>query len=122
MKSTLTGFHAALRILLVGMVASAPSMAATTGGISPAFGHPGDVVQISGSGFDPNPSNDVVRFGPNRAAVLSATSSQLTVQVPNGQPLGPTIVSLNSVTVGTFFTVTNAKIASLPANPVAGCQ
>src|ERR1041385_275783 len=69
--------------------------AASVTGISPALGHPGDVIQVNGSGFDTNPSNNVVRFGPNRAPVFSATAVQLIVQVPNGQPLGPTVVSVN---------------------------
>ena len=61
--------------------------AATVTGVSPPLGHPGDVVQVNGSGFDTTPSNDVVRFGPNRAAVLTGTPAQLTVQVPNGHRL-----------------------------------
>jgi hypothetical protein len=41
--------------------------------ISPPAGHPGDGVQINGTGFGATPSANVVRFGPNRAAVLAAT-------------------------------------------------
>ena len=96
--------------------------AATISSISPPIGHAGDVVQLNGSGFDTNSSNDVVRFGPNRAPVLAATSTQLTVQVPNGQPLGPTTVSLNGANGPRFTTVTNTKIASIPPNPAAACS
>ena len=56
--------------------------AATVTGVSPPLGHPGDVVQVNGSGFDTTPSNHVVRFGPNRAAVFTATPIQLTYRSP----------------------------------------
>lgn len=63
-----------------------------------------------------------MRFGPNRAPVLSATPSVLTVQVPNGQPLGPTIVSVDGVGGPTSYTVAGSKIGYLPPSPVAVCN
>jgi RHS repeat-associated protein len=89
--------------------------------VSPALGRPGDVIQLNGSGFDPTPANNIVRFGPNRAPVLTAVPTQLTVRVPNGQPLGPTIISVGGTNGPTFNTVAIAKPASDPPNPGAGC-
>jgi RHS repeat-associated protein len=89
-------------------------------GVVPPLGHPGDVVKINGSGFNTTPSQNLVLFGPNQAAVLSATPTQLTVQVPNGQPLGPAKVSVNGASGPTFNTATNTKLANIPPNPAAG--
>ncbi|HKV33738.1 MAG TPA: RHS repeat-associated core domain-containing protein [Pyrinomonadaceae bacterium] len=62
--------------------------------ITPFFGQPGDIVTITGSGFSTAAAQNVVRFGPNRAPVLSASPTQLVVQIPNGQPLGATNVTV----------------------------
>ena len=120
-----SGLHAfgAIRIrktAILAVLLCVPSLgfAQSVSGVNPAFGHPGDVVTLSGSGFA---SNDVVRFGPNQAPVLTATGSDLTVQVPNGQPLGPTLVSVNGNNGPTFHTVANAKIANVPPNPAVAC-
>src|SRR5215472_19219162 len=121
--STNAGSKRAFRLMvLAGTFLLQYLNAASITSVVPALGHPGDVLQINGSGFDTNASNDVIRFGPNRAAVFSVTSTQLMVQVPNGQPLGPTIVSLNGVSGPRFTTVTNTKIASIPPNPAAACS
>ncbi|MGO9272697.1 MAG: DUF6531 domain-containing protein [Terriglobia bacterium] len=105
-------------ILAVLLCLPSLGFAQSVNSITPAFGHPGDVVVLGGSGFD---SSDVVQFGPNRAPVLTA-GTDLTVQVPSGQPLGPTIVSVNGSSTGlTFHTVANSKIADVPPNPVAAC-
>lgn len=55
----------------------------TINSISPFFGQPGDVVTITGSGFNSDPAANEVRFGPNRAPVLSASGNSLRVQVPH---------------------------------------
>ncbi len=90
-------------------------------GITPFTGQAGDVVTIHGSGFPANPAQATVKFGPNRAPVLTATSTQLTVQIPYGQPLGPTSVTVNGSSGRAFITTTRSKIA-VPPNPAAGCQ
>src|SRR5881409_2779066 len=63
--------------------------------IRPVVGQPGDIVTISGSGFSTAPATNTVRYGPNRAPVVSATATSLSVQVPTGQPLGQTNVNVN---------------------------
>jgi len=90
-------------------------------GITPFTGQAGDVVTINGSGFPANPGQATVKFGPNRAPVLNASPTRLTVQIPYGQPLGPTSVTVNGSSGRPFITTTRSKIA-LPPNPVAGCQ
>ncbi len=96
---------------------AAPSISS----ISPIAGHAGDVIHINGTGFDPTLANNIVKFGPNRAPVLAATATQLTVQVPNGQPLGSTTVSVSGVSGPKFLTAASSKIASIPPNPAAQC-
>src|SRR5260370_10178618 len=87
-------------------------------GISPIAGQAGDVVKINGSGFA---ATMVVNFGPKRASVLASTATQLTVQVPNGQPLGPTSVTVGGSAGRSFITIARSKIA-LPSNPPAACR
>lgn len=77
-------------VFLPALISAAPTLTR----ITPFFGQPGDVVTITGSGFAIDPGQNIVRFGPNRAAVLSANATQLVVQVPNGQPLGTTNVTV----------------------------
>ena len=115
-------FISILALVVLTYLSVSVAAAVTVMGIVPPLGHPGDVVKINGSGFDLTASNNIVRFGPNRAAVLSATATQLTIQVPNGQPLGPTIVSVNGTSGPRFITTTNAKLADVPANPAAVTQ
>jgi RHS repeat-associated protein len=88
--------------------------------ILPPVGQPGDVVTISGTGFGTNPALLNVRFGPNRAPALTASPSQITVQVPNGQPLGLTQVTVSSSNGLTFITGYRSKIPMVPNNP-KGC-
>ena len=95
--------------------------APTISRIAPIAAQPGDVVTITGSGFNPDPSQINVRFGPNRAPVLSAIAMSLTVQVPNGQPLGSTRVTVDGSNGLTFITIVRSKIPT-PPNPVAECQ
>src|SRR5207344_204528 len=78
-----------LWVVLVSFCAPMSLASPLITGISPPLGRPGDILTINGSGFDSDPAKNVVRFGPNRAAVLTATPTQLIVQLPNGQPLGP---------------------------------
>ena len=95
--------------------------AATLTKLSQPIGQPGDVITITGAGFSTDPSLNDVRFGPNRAPVRSASSTQLVVQIPNGQPLGPTSVKV-SIQGGppsngvSFITTMRSKIV-LPPNP-----
>jgi len=78
-------------LCLPSIIFAAPTLSR----ITPFYGQPGDVVTITGNGFAVAPGQNIVRFGPNRAAVLSANATQLVVQVPNGQPLGTTRVAVS---------------------------
>src|SRR5215475_1698769 len=71
--------------------------------ITPPVAQPGDIVTIAGSGFGANPAALNVRFGPNRAPALTVAATQITVQVPTGQPLGPTQVTVSSSNALSFI-------------------
>ena len=57
--------------------------------VSPARSEPGQTVSISGTGFDPNPSGNKVRFGEREAPVTSATGETLVVAIPADLPIPP---------------------------------
>src|SRR5262249_44559660 len=89
--------------------------------VAPALGQPGDVVTIRGSGFPTDPAQIDVRFGPNRAPVLSSTVTELVVQVPNGQSLAETRVIVNGSNPRPFFTIARSKIPTPPNGPKCSC-
>ncbi len=64
--------------------------------LDPPSGVVGSVVNIAGSGFDPNPANNTVIFNGTSAAVVNATLSNLAVKVPMGATSGPATVSVGS--------------------------
>jgi hypothetical protein len=74
-------------------------------GVAPATAAPGDVLRISGLGFDPDPSRDDVRVGGRPALVTAAAKDVLSVVVPwagPGEPRRPIEVRLpGSTEVGT---------------------
>jgi trimeric autotransporter adhesin len=57
-------------------------------GFTPTIGAAGTQVLIDGSGFDPVPGNNVVRFNTSTATVSAASTTQLTVNVPAGATSG----------------------------------
>jgi uncharacterized protein (TIGR02145 family) len=63
--------------------------------IDPPLGVSGSVVTIAGEGFDPNPSNNTVKFIDIPATVKNATLTSLTVVVPKGVISGMVTVSVN---------------------------
>jgi hypothetical protein len=56
--------------------------------INPIQGQVGTIVTINGSGFSSSTSNNIIYFGSTRAEVVSATTSQLVVKVPQGARYG----------------------------------
>ncbi len=60
-------------------------------------GKAGDLITISGRGFDPNPTLNVVYFGCKVANIISVNNSMLTVRVPQGVD-GDYITVFNKVT------------------------
>lgn len=71
-------------------------------GTSTFRAQPGDVITITGSGFSTNPVQNIVLFGPNRAPVLAATSTSLTVQVTK-------LLGFNQVTVTVDGEISNFR-------------
>ena len=84
----------ALLIAFVGLVAVPPAAVAQAvqiDGISPAAARRGEAVTIHGIGF--GAANVYITVGGIAATVLTAAGSQATFRVPDGAPLGTTIVS-----------------------------
>lgn len=76
-----------------------PAPAPTITSFDPPQGPPGTSVTITGTNFDPVPSNNIVSFNGITAQVTSATSSSITVTVPPGASDGPISVIANCVLV-----------------------
>lgn len=57
-------------------------------GFSPTIGPVGTQVVIEGSGFDPTPANNSLSFNTTAAVVTTATTTELTVEVPAGATSG----------------------------------
>ncbi len=64
----------------------------------PTSGPVGTIVTINGTNFSANPSDNIVYFGSVRAAVLTATSTSLSVQLPLGSTYQPITVTVNKLT------------------------
>jgi hypothetical protein len=71
----------------------------TLTGFSPASGPAGTTVTITGSGFDPVPTNNSVYFGGAKAFVSQASATSLTVTVPAAATLGPLTVTSHRKTI-----------------------
>ncbi len=65
---------------------------------TPTVGAIGTTVTINGNNFDPTPTNNIVWFGAVKAAITSATSTQLTVTIPTGATYQP--LSITNLTNG----------------------
>lgn len=63
--------------------------------LSATTGKTGDVITITGSGFNTTAANNTVRFGNGgiKAVVQSASSTQLTILVPQNASYGPIVVT-----------------------------
>jgi len=81
----------------------------------------GTTVTIVGSNFSTNISDNIVRFGTVQAAVISATTTQLTVIVPSGATTQPIYVTVNGLTANTStsFNVTIPPVIA-SFDPVSG--
>ena len=65
----------------------------------PEHGRVGDLIIIKGENFDTIPANNVVRFAGVKAQVESATTSELTVTVPQGVKTGNVQLNLHGFSV-----------------------
>jgi gliding motility-associated-like protein len=72
---------------------------------TPASGPVGTTVTITGTNFDPTPTNNIVIFGATRATVSAATTTQLTATLPTGATYSP-ITVMNTATVLLAYSTT----------------
>ncbi len=77
-----------------------PYVRPTIASFSPIRGPVGTVVTITGTKFDPTPTNNMVYFGATRAVVTAATFTQLSAVVPTGATFEPISVTVSG---GTAF-------------------
>ncbi|MEW6302149.1 MAG: choice-of-anchor D domain-containing protein [Verrucomicrobiota bacterium] len=71
-------------------------VAPTISSLSATTGTPGTTsININGTGFDGTPANNTVFFGATRASITAASTTQLTVTVPDGATYGLVSVAVN---------------------------
>ena len=87
------------------------TMPPTIGSFTPTSGPVGTTVTITGSNFSTNGGDNIVRFGDMQADLSGATSTQLTVTVPNGATTNPISVTVNGLAAysNNPFNVTSAE-------------
>lgn len=79
--------------------------------IYPTTGNLGDTINLYGSNFSSNPSDNIVYFGTNHATVLSASSNILSVIVPSSANKAPIkVYTPNTVSNTTYFPSPNNNI------------
>ncbi len=78
--------------------AEEPSTVPQIFNITPAIATNGARITVSGANFNPNGAGDTVYFGAVQANVLSATATNLVVQVPVGAIYSPITVTVNGLT------------------------
>jgi hypothetical protein len=71
--------------------------------INPSSGEPGSQITITGSGFNQVANQNIVLIGNRQAIVISATPSQLVIEIPTGLPTGA-----YTITVSTNGQISNA--------------
>ncbi len=88
-------------------------------GLSPASGEAGSLVEIQGSGFDPDPAkNAVTFFGNAPATVVSASATVLSVKVPPLAQTGAiTLTTPKGTAQSPVFTVIRQQDFALTAGP-----
>ncbi len=90
---------------------------------SPASGKAGSTVTITGTGFSTTPSENIVKVNSETATVTSATSTQLTVTIPEGASTGKISVDVNGISVlssADFVILTLGITGFSPASGEAG--
>lgn len=84
--------------------------------VGPQQGTPGSQITIYGSGFSTTLANDTVSFNGATATVVSATATELVVDVPSGASSGPVSVTVNNTTVSStqnFASIAAPSITSI---------
>jgi sugar lactone lactonase YvrE len=96
----------------------APSPAPTITSFSPSSDTTGGTIVISGTNFSPDAALNIVKINGVAATVISATSTQLTIHVPEGASNGNISVTVNGQTAtssGAFTLMGPAITKFLPA-------
>ena len=104
-----------LGLLLIFTTAMYGQSVPTITGFSSNRVDPGTTITISGTGFSTSASDNIVFFGPKKANVSASTTTQMTVDVPNGAGTGLiryTNLSTGLTTVSKeYFIATNASLS-----------
>lgn len=79
-KNSTTGCASSVYPVSLNVILPPPTISS----FSPTSGPVGSTVTINGTGFNTTSANNVVYFGGAKATVLTASATQLTVQVPAG--------------------------------------
>jgi hypothetical protein len=104
----------------VRLPAASRSFAPVIDGLSPGRGVPGTVVVILGANFSAAPTDNLVTFNGAAAGVVFATSTSLTVTVPNGATTGPVRVVVGGRPSNTVdFVVEPATVDEDPTGPLS---
>ncbi len=80
----------------------------------------GDPVDITGTGFDPNPANDAVSFDGTSATVTSASATDITATVPEGAAAGAITVTVGGNSASSSATFTPGASGDTLAPSVTG--
>ena len=98
----------------LGSFTKAIAQAPTITSFTPISAKPGDVVTITGTGFNTSPTNNVVFFGATRANVTASNAITLTATVPSGATYAP-ITLLNAGSNLSAYSLTNFNPIYAPA-------
>ena len=91
--------------------------------IAPSSGPAGTTVVIKGAHFGVNPSDNIVRFNNDSAAVLSSSPDSLVVIAPaNGTSGLVTVAVAGSTVTGPVYTYTNDSVDVYVAAPALGVE
>jgi photosystem II stability/assembly factor-like uncharacterized protein len=97
-------------------VSATPFGIPTITDFNPKSGPVGTTVTITGTNFNTTPANNIVYFGPVRAAVNSATSTTLNVTTPVGATYAP--ISVTDITTGLTAYSSAPFVVTFPSSRV----
>ncbi len=103
-----------LSLLLLATCAVGFAQAPRITSFTPTAAKPGDVVTLTGTGFNATAANNVVFFGATRATVTAASATSVTVAVPTGATYAP-INLLNTGSVLACASLSNFNPIYAPA-------
>lgn len=100
-----------------------PGLAITS--FDPVSGPPGTAVTIYGTGFDPSPANDTVKFNGTIANVTASASGSISATVPSGATTGLISVTVGASTAASTqpFTITSPGAPTITGfTPTSGAE